>query len=103
MALLPGERKIKQVEERVNYVDRLLIEQNKELKEQKSITLFFIIIVAVTLVATLVGLGGLYISAFNTKNENKKGEEDNILDLTKKVDQLTTDLLILKVKNPYLK
>lgn len=74
-----------------------------EVEKQKDVTYFFIVIVGVTLVATLVGLVTLYISTLKDSiNSNDSSKE--------KVDQLSNELLlmrmeieILKAKNPYLK
>ena len=76
---------------------------DQDLKDQKNITLFFTIIVGVTLVSTLVGLGGLYITAFNTKNDYVNSQEEHLYNLNNEINQLKTNLELLKAKNSYLK
>ncbi len=88
--------------------------QGKQIEEQISITKLFIVVVAVTLVLTLtttiVGLGGLYISAFNDKNSNNIITGDQIKELIvnsiylqQSIMESKQEIQLLRAKNPYLK
>lgn len=81
--------------------DQYLEENRKDIKEQQQLTKFFVIVVAATLVSILVGLGGLYISAF--KNTASKAEVEKIFKLQEDVNNYKFQLELIKVKNPYLK
>lgn len=104
MAFLPQpqDKKIN-VRETLDQHSQLLLDQNRELKEQKQITFFFTIIAGLTLVGTLVGLAGLYISAFKDKANGTADQEEAVRSLSTEVNQLRTDFLLLKAKNPSLK
>lgn len=105
-------------DQKIGDVGDTLNEHEKELKSQKNITLFFTIIVGITLVATLSGLVSLYINAmkeekcreapmennsYNLINNYINLQDKKINDLSEQNNQFKTDLLILKAKNPSLK
>lgn len=105
--LSSSKENIKQIAEKVDT-------QDKKIDEQISITRLFIIIVAVTLVltltATLVGLGGLYLSAFKNDDsqvviiENQFKElVTEIKNLRENLTQTGQEIQLLKARNSYLK
>lgn len=84
-------------------------DHTKKINEQESVAKFFIIIVAMTLVATLVGIAGLYINAIhqsNLYNINSKENSDLKIELNTTREQINdfkrrTELL--KSKYPWIK
>lgn len=84
-----------------------------DIDEQKSVTKFFTIIVGCTLVATLAGLVGLYINAFNNNSYVDRLLNDKSLEVTELRRQISvtqSELVdtshkidLIKAKNPYLK
>lgn len=93
----------KGLQETVAEHDRLLTIQNNELKKQKDITFFFTIIVGATLVATLVGLGGIYVLEWGKSGNEIKSIGTKVDELSKEVNQLNSNFLILRAKNSHLK
>ena len=84
-------------------------DHDKKISDQESITKFFTIIVAATLVSTLVGVAGLYINAIyeshiyqvNVKEiSNLQNEVTNNKELLNKYEIQTE---ILKSKYPWIK
>lgn len=84
----------------------------RDIKITKEFTFFFTVIVAITLVSTLIGLFGLYYTAYN--NAQTKHEDDieretlvQVLEELKKTNATANksleDVNNLKRKNPYLK
>ncbi len=100
-------------------IDSLKSGQEKLLSQITSnieLTRLFTIIVAATLVltltGTLIGLGGLYISAFNNaqiqhEDDIQKDTLDKVLNEMMKISEKTyaneNQQKLLKQKNPYLK
>ncbi len=94
----------------VDNLSNIVSKHDEDISELKSITKFFIIVVAATLVATLVGLGGLYISAFKEKvNSQNRGSQDSsdlknrFEENQKQLSDLQLRIELIKAKNPYLK
>lgn len=84
-------------------------DHTKKISDQESITKFFTIIVAVTLVSTLVGIVGLYINAIYESRKYEINSKE-IFDLQKDINnskellnQYEIKIEILKSKYPYIK
>lgn len=96
--------------QKLERLDNKVSDHDKEIAEQKVITKFFIIVVAATLVATLVGLGGLYISAFKDVNSYPQNIDmqlrelrDHLGDIQKGLYENKSGIDSIRAKNPYLK
>lgn len=99
----------KTTSQKINEIGNKLSRHDKEIDEQKSITKFFIIVVAATLISTLVSLAGLYISAFE-KSMSSANTDDEIRNLILKLDDTQKEMSdnnlkieLIKARNPYLK
>ncbi len=103
MKFIPNAQNIEELGKTVDRHTDLLVEQNEELKKTKNITFFFTVIVGITLVATLVGLGGIYISALYKNNPDRCGQDGIQNVSSREFYELKSDFLILKAKNSYLK
>ena len=71
--------------------------------KNKKISHFFIIIVGVTLVATLVGLMTLYISTLKDSINSNDSNQEKVTKLSNELLLMRIEIEILKAKNPYLK
>lgn len=84
-------------------------QHEKDIKEQRDLTKFFIIVVAATLVATLVGLGGVYISAISQSDKYEVDTKEmarvksDLEDTKDQLNELKINVEIVKFKYPWLK
>lgn len=112
MAYQKNTVKLTDIKKDLDRHDDILVNQTKAIKEQESVTKFFVIVVAATLVATLVGIAGLYISAFHQEKSNFEfiSLRDELTYLRNKFESTDRELgeykiklELIKAKNPYLK
>lgn len=96
MVYASNKQKFEEVESKLN-------RHELEVERQKDITYFFIIIVGVTLVATLVGLVTLYISTLKDSINSNDSNQENVAKLSNELLMMRMEIEILKAKNPYLK
>ncbi len=94
---------------KINRLNDLVSRHDKKITEQESITKFFVVIVSITLVSTLVGIAGLYINAIYQSNIYRIDKDKTIElqnDLNKNIEQVNiykTKIEILKSKYPWIK
>ena len=79
-----------------------LQEQSKKLKENENLIKSFNIIVAITLVGTLIGVFAIYMQNRQT-NDNGDIADATLIYLLEQINQNKVDMAILKAKNPNLK
>ncbi len=80
-------------------IENKLSEHDRKIGDQETLTKFFIIVVGASIVSTLVGIVGVYLSLFGNKQDNTK----EILELQKQISDNNLKIELLKANNKYLK
>jgi hypothetical protein len=82
-----------------NDVKQTLDEHGKKIDNQETLIKFFIIVVGLSVIATLVGILGVYLSVFGNNKDNK----EELLEIQKQISENNLKIELLKANNKYLK